>query len=245
MLLGLILLLLPPLSYPAFAVVDHTTPQIVTASTLDELYSKLGWDMASATDQKLADFMYSSLKNTGYKNTGYGTIQQILDGDIQLLKNLSKTSRSGLKILAVPENGGIAALTFWYPVNSSPSALVPPAQQAAAKILSKIGEKAGYFDWLIVNPSTRHKGVGRYIFASTLKSIRDSGLKYWFARTIFPENKKLYETLYHQQGKADIIAKWNDGRLTRVAFLGNLEGKWLEKLVKTSKEKTCSEKLTD
>jgi hypothetical protein len=208
---------------------------LIRATRLEELYRGLGWteEEPSACDRSLADFIFRGLGGSAYAALGYASVQDVLDGDILLIRRLSSTPGSGIHLYVIPEQHRIRAFGLWYSLRSGGLDLLPPDYRTEDILIDGCGRgEIAYGDWLIVEPASRVRGLGLALFAMLLDDMAEAGYRRWYGRTVVPENQALYERLYRGKGRASLLGQWQDGPLTRIGFLGSLEGGWTRALVK-------------
>jgi len=124
---------------------------------------------------------------------------------------------------------------LWYPLGAGGPELLPPGvhkQKGLPKGFDR--RETAYGDWLIVDAPSRVLGLGGVLFAVMLHDMAQSGYRFWYGRTVVPDNLRLYERLYHQKGRANLIGTWQDGPVTRIGFVGDLRGHWTEELLRVS-----------
>lgn len=207
--------------------------QLIRASRLDELYRGLGWaaQKETACDGNLAEFFFRNLEGSAYAALGYAAVRDVLDGDIRLIRRLSSTPRSDVHLYVIPEQGGIRAFGLWYSLGSAGLDLLPDYRGEEVLLDGCKRSEIAYGDWLIVETSSRVGGLGLALFATLLDDMAEAGYRRWYSRTVVPENRVLYEKLYRGIGRASLLGQWQDGPLTRIGFLGSLEGGWTKALL--------------
>ena len=72
------------------------------------------------------------------------------------------------------------------------------------------------------------------LFAIVLDDMAQAGYRYWYGRTVVPDNRELYERLYRRKGRAELVGEWEDGSVTRIGFLGDLRGGWTRELLEST-----------
>jgi len=213
--------------------------RLVRAARLGELYEKSGWpsEDGPTCDRRLAEFIFRSLQGSNYATAGYGSVEDVLTGDIEMIRRLALTPESDVHLYAVLETGGMRAFMLWYSLDAGGPGLLPPddPKQRSLPHGCKLREIA-YGDWLIVDASSRVRGLGGVLFAIMLNDMARSGYHFWYGRTVVPDNLELYERLYVRKGRAHLIGKWHDGGVTRIGFLGDLRSGWTEALLRASLE---------
>jgi len=211
--------------------------RLVRAASLGELYRKSGWSTEDDTsgDHRLADFVFGNLRGSNYTAAGYGSIDDVLAGDIAMVRRLEHIPGSDVHLYAALDPTGMRAFMLWYSLEAGGPGLIPPEHRRQQTLpgISVLRDVA-YGDWLIVDASHRVRGLGGVLFAIMLRDMAKAGYRRWYGRTVVPENLGLYEHLYHRKGRANLISKWQDGALTRIGFMGNLEGGWTEDLLRIS-----------
>jgi hypothetical protein len=217
----------------------RTESRLVRAAGLDELYRKSGWpsEDGPACDRRVAEFMFRNLQGSDYAVAGYGSVGDVLAGDIGMIRRLARTPESDSHLYALVEPAGLRAFMLWYPLEAGGPGLLPPEgpQQRALPAGCSLREIA-YGDWLMVDASSRARGLGGVLFALMLDDMARSGYRFWYGRTVVPDNRGVYERLYHRKGRARLIGEWRDGGVTRIGFLGDLQGGWTEELLRASLE---------
>ncbi len=212
---------------------------VVRAGDLGELYDKSGWlsQGEPACNRRLAEFVFRNLQGSDYATLGYGSVEEVLNGDIELVRRLARTPGSDVHLYAVPEPSGIRAFGLWYSLAAGGDDLLPPAFREEGALPEGCSRREiAYGDWMIVDRSSRVRGLGRALFAVVLNDMEASGYRYWYGRTVVPDNLALYEKLYLRKGRAALLGQWEDGPLTRIGFLGDLRGGWTKALLETSLE---------
>jgi hypothetical protein len=213
--------------------------RLVGAADLTTLYRKSGWDSADdpACDRRLAGFIARNLQGSDYAAAGYGSVEDVLAGDIDLIRRLARTPGSDVHLYGVPSPAGMAAFMLWYSLEAGGPGLLPPDDQAEGGLPPGCtSREVAYGDWLIVDATSRVRGLGGALFAIMLHDMARRGYHFWYGRTVVPDNLGLYQRLYHQKGRADLVGTWQDGPVTRIGFLGDLRGGWTEQLLRASLE---------
>jgi hypothetical protein len=213
--------------------------RLVRAAALDELYEKSGWPSKDGPtcDRRLAEFVFRNLQGSDYAVAGYGSVEDVLTGDIEIIRRFALTPGSDVHLYAVLEPAGIQAFSLWYSLEAGGLELLPPDDRDQGGFLRGCSRREiAYGDWLIVDASCRVRGLGGVVFAIVLHDMARSGYRFWYGRTVVPENLALYERLYLRKGRAHQIGKWQDGAVTRIGFLGDLRGGWTGALLRASLE---------
>ena len=149
-----------------------------------------------------------------------------------MIRRFGGEPESDVHLYAVPEPSGIRAFILWYSLRAGGPNLLPPDYRAGAALPDGCSaSEIAYGDWLIVDASSRVRGLGRKLFALTLNDMAQSGYRYWYGRTVVPDNRALYEKLYRRVGRASLLGEWEDGPVTRIGFLGDLRGGWTKALL--------------
>jgi len=211
--------------------------RLVRAARLEELYEKSGWSAhgAPAGDRRLADFVFRNLQGSDYAASGYGSVEDVLNGDIAMVRRLSEISGSDVHLYAVLGSSGLQAFILWYALEAGGRELLPPGyREGRALTDDSTYAEIAYGDWLIVDASARVRGLGTVLFATLLNDMADGGYRYWYGRTVVPDNRALYEKLYRRKGRAELLGEWKDGRVTRIGFLGDLRGGWTRTLLEST-----------
>jgi hypothetical protein len=213
--------------------------RLVRAAGLDELYEKSGWSSEDGPtcDRRLAEFVFRNLQGSDYAVAGYGSVEDVLTGDIEMIRRLSLTPDSDVHLYAVLEPPTMRAFVLWYSLEAGEPGLLPPDDQKQRALPREHSRREiAYGDWLIVDGSARVLGLGGMLFAIVLHDMARSGYRFWYGRTVVPDNRELYERLYLRKGRAHLIGTWRDGAVTRIGFLGDLRGGWTEELLRASLE---------
>jgi hypothetical protein len=213
--------------------------RLVRAASLDELYEKSGWSSEDGPtcDRRLAEFVFRNLQGSDYAVAGYGSIEDVLTGDIEMIRRFTLTPDSDVHLYAVLEPPEMRAFMLWYSLETGGLELLPPDDEKQRALPHSCSRREiAYGDWLIVDASSRVRGLGGVLFAILLHDMARSGYHFWYGRTIVPDNLALYERLYVRKGRAHLIGKWQDGAVTRIGFLGDLRGGWTEALLRVSME---------
>jgi len=213
--------------------------RLVHAAGLGELYKKAGWYAGDGTtgDHRLAEFIFRNLRGSGYAAGGYGSVEDVLKGDVGMINHLARTPDGDVHLYAAVEPTGMRAFMLWYSLRAGGPGLLPPdnRKQGALPRVTSLRDVA-YGDWLIVDASSRVRGLGGALFALMLHDMARSRYRHWYGRTIVPDNLELYERLYVRKGRARLVGEWQDGPLTRISFMGDLEEGWTEELLRSSLE---------
>jgi len=210
------------------------TIPLIRATRLDELYRGMGWAVLGETacDHRLAEFIFRNLQGSAYAALGYAAVGDVVEGDIRLVRRLSSTAGSDVHLYAIAGQDGIRAFGLWYSLASGALDLLPPEYRAEEILLDGCRRcEIAYGDWVIVDASSRVGGLGFALFANFLDDMAEAGYRRWYGRTVVPENRALYEKLYRGRGRASLLGEWQDGPLTRIGFLGSLEGGWTKALL--------------
>jgi hypothetical protein len=213
--------------------------RLVRATGLDELYQKSGWppEDGPLCDRRLAAFIFRNLQGSDYAAAGYGSIEDVLTGDIEMIRRLALTPESDVHLYAVLESGEMRAFMLWYSLEAGGLELLPPDDRTQRALPPGCSLRdIAYGDWLIVDASSRVRGLGGLLFAMLLHDMARSGYRFWYGRTVVPDNRDLYERLYRRKGRAELIGEWQDGAVRRIGFLGDLQGGWTEALLQASRE---------
>jgi hypothetical protein len=218
---------------------DRTRPgvRLVRAADLTTLYEKAGWtsEDPAACDRRLAEFVFRNLQGSDYAVAGYGSVEEVLTGDIGMIRRLALRPGSDVNVYVVLEPPGVAAFMLWYSLEAGGPGLWPPDDQEQRGLPPGCSPREiAYGDWLIVDAAARVRGLGGVLFAMLLHDMARSGYHFWYGRTVVPDNLRLYELLYHRKGRANLIGRWQDGPVTRIGFLGDLRGGWTEHLLRAS-----------
>ena len=69
---------------------------LIRAAHLDELYRQSGWNSQGEADpdRRLSEFIFRNLRGSTYASHGYGSVEDVLHGDIRLIRRLSSTPSS-------------------------------------------------------------------------------------------------------------------------------------------------------
>lgn len=213
--------------------------RLVRAGSLDELYAKSGWSSEDgpACDRRLAEFVFRNLQGSDYAAAGYGSVEDVLSGDVAMIRRLARAPDGDVHLYAVLEPPVLRAFMLWYPLEAGGSDLLPPGDRRQRALPPGCSAReVAYGDWVIVDAVSRVRGLGGVLFAIALHDMERSGYRFWYGRTVVPDNLELYERLYLRKGRAQLIGRWQDGAVTRIGFLGDLRGGWTEALLRDSLE---------
>ena len=211
---------------------------VVRASDLEGLYEKSGWhsEDGPTCDRRLAEFIFRNLQGSDYAATGYGSVEDVLSGDIAMIRRFAHTPENDVHLYLVPGPSGIRAFILWYSLQAGELDLLPLDCREEGSLPGDCSRQdIAYGDWLIVDTSSRVQGLGRALFGIVLNDMAESGYRYWYGRTVVPDNRALYEKLYRRMGRASLVGEWQDGSVTRIGFLGDLRGGWTKALLEASR----------
>lgn len=204
---------------------DDEASRLIRASRLETLYEACGWPVrdVSDCDRRLAGFIFRNLQGSDYVASGYGSIEDVRNGDIAMIRRFEDDPGSDVHLYALPEPSGLQAFVLWYSLQAGGLELLPPAYRERGTVAEDATlAQVAYGDWLIVDASSRVRGLGGVLFAIVLDDMAKAGYRYWYGRTVVPENRDLYEKLYRREGRAELLGEWDDGPVTRIGFLGDL-----------------------
>lgn len=208
--------------------------KLIRASRLEHMYERCGWPAqeGATCDRRLAEFMFRNLQGSDYVACGYGSIEDVVNGDIAMLRRYASDPGSDVHLGAVLGVSGLEAILVWYALQAGGLELLPPDYRERRSLTDE-GTRAGiaYGDWLIVDGSSRARGLGGLLFAILLDDMARAGYRYWYGRTVVPDNRELYDKLYRRIGRAELLAEWEDGPVRRIGFLGDLRGGWTRTLL--------------
>ena len=211
--------------------------KLIRASRLKQLYERCGWPAqgGATCDRRLAEFMYRNLEGSDYAAAGYGSIEDVVNGDIAMLRRYAGDPGSDVHLGAVLGLSGLEAFLVWYALHAGGPELLPPGYRERRALTDDCTRaEIAYGDWLIVDGSSRARGLGGMLFAIMLDDMARAGYRYWYGRTVVPDHRELYEKLYRRKGRAELLGEWEDGPVTRIGFLGDLRGGWTRTLLEST-----------
>jgi GNAT superfamily N-acetyltransferase len=150
------------------------------------------------------------------------------------MRRLASTTESGVHLYGVSQRRGILAFGLWYSLEGGGLELLPPESREDGRLGEFERGDVAYGDWIIVDAASRVRGLGRALFAIALNDMAEAGYRGWYGRTVVPDNRALYERLYLRHGRAELVGEWEDGPLTRIGFLGELERGWTQTLLEAA-----------
>jgi hypothetical protein len=211
--------------------------QLIRASDPERLYEGLGWSLqdSSVCDRRLAEFIFRNLRGSAYASLGYGSVDDVLNGDIRSVRRMNATTGSDIHLCGVTERDELRAFGLWYSLEGGDLDLLPPdCRESGGRLADWERCEIAYGDWIIIDATSRVRGLGRALFAVMLNDMAEAGYRGWYGRTVVPENRAIYDRLYLRHGRAELVGEWKDGPLTRIGFLGNLRGEWTRSLLEDS-----------
>ena len=207
---------------------------LIRTSRLDDLYEQCAWPAhdGRACDLRLAEFIHRNLAGSDYTASGYASVDDVLTGDIAMIRRFADEPASDPHLYALCDPKGLRAFILWYALQAGGPDLLPPAERDRRALTNDCTlADIAYGDWLIVDTANRVRGLGGVLFAIVLDDMAQAGYRAWYGRTVVPGNRELYETLYRRTGRAELVGEWQDGPVTRIGFLGDLRGGWTKTLL--------------